>query len=94
MIEFVGVLILPYPAVNFNAFNAIALNFFAFVVAFQDDALYLFGDVFPCALAEKGSYGIYRTINFSDEIQRLYIGGLRPKPQQCVPVSASLQDGL
>ena len=50
------------------------LNFFAFVVAFQDDALYLFGDVLPCALAEKCSYGVGGAVDLPNEIQRLHIG--------------------
>ena len=49
-------------------------NLFAIIIAFQDDSLYLFGDVLPCVLAEKGSYGVGGAVDLSNEIQRLRIG--------------------
>lgn len=49
-------------------------NLFPIFCIVQNDTLHLVGNIFSCVLFEKGSYGIYRTVNFSDEIQRLYIG--------------------
>lgn len=59
------------PGCKLQRFNAVTSNLFVIIIAFQDDTLHLFRDVLPCILAEKGSYGIYRTVNFSGEIQRL-----------------------
>ena len=49
-------------------------NLFSVFCIVQNDTLYFVGNIFSCVLFEKGSYGIYRTVNFSDELQRLRLG--------------------